>query len=530
MKNFSNGLTVRRKIVSKSLATVFINLIITLQVNAQSVVISIDKSVPHPSSILDVQSSSKGMLLPRTSTISRNAIPTPAKGLILYDTTVSAFLFYNGSAWGQVLSDNTGWSLTGNAISGTKFIGTTNSQPLRFRVNNNWAGEIHPNNGNIFFGLNAGNATTTGNGNIAVGEHSLLSNTGGYLNTALGNYALSANTGGLYNAAVGSNALRSNTTGGSNAALGAGALYSNTTGLYNTASGATAMYYSTAGNRNTATGAEALYNNNAAASDNTANGYGALSNNSGNENTAVGATAMLYNTVGYQNTALGVNALLYNVGGNNNIAIGANAGTHSNSPYVFNTISIGNNNLLNAYQNQVFIGNTHMGWIGGQVTWSTYSDERIKNTITEDVKGLNFILKLRPVTYYINQQAIATLTGNKATPDFPGKYDNEKVKYTGFLAQEVEKAAKDAGYDFSGYAAPKNQYGLYSISYEQFVVPLVKAMQEQQALIDKLINQLALPRGTATGANLQAIITSQQKQIDLLEKRLAALEASSKRQ
>ena len=49
---------------------------------------------------------------------------------------------------------------------------------------------------------------------------------------------------------------------------------------------------------------------------------------------------------------------------------------------------------------------------------------------------------------------------------FPGKYDCEKIKYTGLLAQEVEQAAKAANYDFSGCAAPKNQWG--PLSYEQF--------------------------------------------------------------
>ena len=89
----------------------------------------------------------------------------------------------------------------------------------------------------------------------------------------------------------------------------------------------------------------------------------------------------------------------------------------------------------------------------------------------------------------------------KKTTDFTGKYDGDKIKYTGFLAQEVEKAAKAANYNFSGYTAPKTPSGLYTLSYEQFVVPLVKAVQEQEA-----------------------IIINQQKQIDLLEKRLTALE------
>jgi len=63
------------------------------------------------------------------------------------------------------------------------------------------------------------------------------------------------------------------------------------------------------------------------------------------------------------------------------------------------------------------------------------------------------------------------------------------IRRTGFIAQEVEQAAKDAGYDFSGYAAPKNQWGLYTISYEQFVVPLVKAVQELSAKNDALQQQ-----------------------------------------
>ena len=95
-------------------------------------------------------------------------------------------------------------------------------------------------------------------------------------------------------------------------------------------------------------------------------------------------------------------------------------------------------------------------------------------------------MRLRPVTYHRSIKAMTDLTGNKETPDFPGKYDVEKIKYSGFLAQEVERAAKDSGYDFSGVTAPKNAKDLYSLSYEQFVVPLVKAVQEQQVVIDSL--------------------------------------------
>ena len=78
----------------------------------------------------------------------------------------------------------------------------------------------------------------------------------------------------------------------------------------------------------------------------------------------------------------------------------------------------------------------------------------------------------------------------------------EKIRQTGFIAQEVEAAAQKAGYNFSGVTSPKNGEGLYSLSYSQFVVPLVKAVQEKQAEINELkktveeLKKLILLKGT----------------------------------
>ncbi len=90
-------------------------LLLSMQGITQTVGINTDGSLPHPSAILDVKSFTKGILLPRTSTTSRNAIVNPAKGLILYDTTTSAFWFHNGTAWAQLSAGSNGWNLTGNA-------------------------------------------------------------------------------------------------------------------------------------------------------------------------------------------------------------------------------------------------------------------------------------------------------------------------------------------------------------------------------------------------------------------------------
>jgi hypothetical protein len=65
------------------------------------------------------------------------------------------------------------------------------------------------------------------------------------------------------------------------------------------------------------------------------------------------------------------------------------------------------------------------------------------------------------------------------------KYDIEKIEFSGFIAQEVEQAAQETNYNFSGVHKPKNDKDLYGLTYAEFVVPLVKAVQEQQAIIEQ---------------------------------------------
>jgi hypothetical protein len=74
----------------------------------------------------------------------------------------------------------------------------------------------------------------------------------------------------------------------------------------------------------------------------------------------------------------------------------------------------------------------------------------------------------------------------KSRQEFAQKNNQQKVlngdKYsaatTGFIAQEVEQAAKKLNYNFSGVDAPKNDKDMYGLRYAEFVVPLVKAVQE----------------------------------------------------
>ena len=100
--------------------------------------------------------------------------------------------------------------------------------------------------------------------------------------------------------------------------------------------------------------------------------------------------------------------------------------------------------------------------------------------------GLPFIMKLRPVTYHLDMDAIAKFT---KIPDSLRMPEDEKRKaaelQTGFIAQEVEQAAQSVGYDFHGVDKPKNDNDYYGLRYAEFVVPLVKGMQEQQEIIEK---------------------------------------------
>jgi hypothetical protein len=68
-------------------------------VMAQSMGISNAAITPDPSSILEMRTTDKGILIPRMTTAERDNISSPATGLMLYNTITNQYNFYNGSAW-----------------------------------------------------------------------------------------------------------------------------------------------------------------------------------------------------------------------------------------------------------------------------------------------------------------------------------------------------------------------------------------------------------------------------------------------
>ena len=346
-------------------------------------------------------------------------------------------------------------------------------------------GALHLNiNGesNTAIGYNSLYSNTSGSNNTANGSGSLFSNTTGSNNTANGRNVLSSNTIGTENTATGFSALNLNTTGNSNTANGFQTLYANTTGAYNTAVGGNAMRYNSVGNNNTAVGDAALFANTSGGLNtatgvnalggntngfyNTANGYGALYlNTTGNSNTADGNNALNANSTGSQNTAIGSSALEVNTTGNFNTALGNGA---------LNMLTSGVNNIGIGYaaqvptatgSNQVRMGNTFITYAGIQVAWSVTSDRKLKSEITKSDLGLDFIKKLNPVSYLRNND------------------ETQKTEY-GFIAQEVDETLNSIGAIKTGFIT-KDDAGMYSIRYNDFIAPMVKAMQEQQIIIEE---------------------------------------------
>ena len=56
------------------------------------------------SASFQINGTAKGFLPPRLTTTQKNAISTPATGLVLYDTTLNKLAVYTGSAWETVTS------------------------------------------------------------------------------------------------------------------------------------------------------------------------------------------------------------------------------------------------------------------------------------------------------------------------------------------------------------------------------------------------------------------------------------------
>lgn len=312
----------------------------------------------------------------------------------------------------------------------------------------------------------------TGSSHVAIGSAALTNMAGGPPSVAVGFEAMRNATSGGNSVAVGNNALRGNSTGIENVAVGSSAgVFSSTasratlvgyeagaqlsSGDRNTGIGFRALATCGAGAGNTALGAEAA--SGATGDDTTAIGRGSLTALvSSPQNTAVGSFALL-STTGRSNTAIGANAGSANTTGSGNVAIGGLTAAGANSP-VF---------TLGAFDNRVVMGSSAVTNAYIQVAWTIVSDARDKTAIEPLAVGLDFVRRLRPVSYYNTEDrqsqaavgprrygflAQEVLAEEGATPVIIDTEDPEKLRMTdAHMVAVLTKALQELADKFDAY-------------------------------------------------------------------------------
>ena len=119
--------------------------------------VGIGTTSPDASAELEILSTDKGVLIPRMTQAQRTAIPTPAEGLLVYQTNNSiGFWYFNGAIWTTFGGATPGWSVLGDMGTNptSNFIGTTDTQDFVVKTNNTESLRIDTNQ-------NAGIGTTT---------------------------------------------------------------------------------------------------------------------------------------------------------------------------------------------------------------------------------------------------------------------------------------------------------------------------------------------------------------------------------
>ena len=319
------------KILTKITLTIIFIVFGFVTTNAQ-VAINTNGADPDASAMLDVVSTTKGMLIPRMTQTQRDAIGTPASGLLIYQTdNTTGFYYYDGSTWQMIGGADNDWTISGNDIysanSGNVGIGA-----------NSPVSKLHIGNGGLLIEGTTGTTPVSGTGTrlMWIPEKSALR--AGYVvgdkwdNSNIGNYSVAfgydTKASGYASMAFGT---YTNAINDESIALGycttASGLESTAMGNNTNASGddATAMGSSTtaSGYSSTAMG----YNTTASGNYSTAIGRGTAANGinsttmgqnttaSGSYSTAIGqgtAASGNYSTaIGYNTTASGINATVF---------------------------------------------------------------------------------------------------------------------------------------------------------------------------------------------------------------------------
>lgn len=112
-------------------------LILPTMMLSQNIGISSTGATPDNSAMLDITSDSKGILIPRMSTAKRTSIPSPATGLMVYDTDLDCYYFYDGG-WTSVCDVATlQTAYDGGGTGAGRLIDKAANKPVHFRSPSN---------------------------------------------------------------------------------------------------------------------------------------------------------------------------------------------------------------------------------------------------------------------------------------------------------------------------------------------------------------------------------------------------------
>ena len=374
---------------------------------------------------------------------------------------------------------------------------------------------------NVSVGTLSFEKNTTGSNNTAIGTQSLRNNTASS-NTAVGFFSSYSNTSASNNTSVGYESSFNNTTGSNNVSLGYRSLRSNSTGPNNTAIGYQSQYNSTNGilGNNTSLGADSLYT--ATGFNNTAVGYGALNNNSSYSNsTGIGAES--------------------SVTGSNQVQLG----NSSTTTYAYGAVQDRSDRRDKADITDTDLGLEFINKVRPvKFKWDFREDykdtikEEIEETIEKEIhkyeiktKTEKYIednqIKTKEVEYkeylyetvekeiqfidtdeegndFINTRieteevpVMETITETvKKTIDKVVKTEKDGSKkrsrfHYGVIAQELQEVSNELGIDFGGLQDHSLNGGedVMSVGYEEFISPLIKAIQELSKQVEELKNK-----------------------------------------
>jgi len=230
---------------------------------------------------------------------------------------------------------------------------------------------------------------------------------------------------------------------------------------------------------------------------NVAIGYASLySLVSGTGNTGIGQNAGGSVTDGSRNTCVGDSANVSAGNAVNQTGIGYQAAAHGD-----HRVTIGNANVVNIEPHSdesCDLGHASYAFNDVHaVALAEASDERLKEQIEDTSLGLDFISRLRPVSYKFRD----TEAEFETRTDVLGVSEEVLVqpalshsrKHQGLVAQEVKQVLDDIGMDaadFGGYVDANISGGAdkLALRYRQFIAPLIKAVQELTARIEELEN------------------------------------------